>query len=213
MEEDATMEVKNLDPSVPSPSKAVIEKKPMREVEKKADPRKSKESETAATSKTENHRSSQRLRSQQITSGKKAERLGKRQSFEYCFLAATAGTTVDQHKAAVQEASSDENIRRLLVSHDHGRSSSNRRFFVGADSNSKRREAQYSIGDSSLAAFVETWSNVNSGPIDLIMKYLTHVAMNAEEVFASDPGGTVVLTSCILSCKCSSILCMKHFLH
>jgi hypothetical protein len=72
--------------------------------------------------------------------------------------------------------------------------------------NGKRRETQAPIPDSSLASFVEKWSGRNSGPMDLVTTYLVHVAMNVEEVFASDPSGTVALTSCILSCKCSVFL-------
>ena len=170
--------------------------------EKKGDSRKAKADDKASK---EHQRSSQRLRSQQITSGKKAERSGKRQSFEYCFLAATAGTTIEEHKEAVKEARQDDKIRRLLPASDLARAGSKRRVFRRQGStdalSSKRREAKEPIGDSSLAAFVQRWSDNNSGPMDLMMRYLVHVAMHTEDVFTSDPGGTVVLTSCILSCK------------
>ena len=65
----------------------------------------------------------------------------------------------------------------------------------------KRRDLQARAVDSSLSSFVEQWSGRNSGPMDLVQKYLVHVATNVEDVFASDASGTVALTSCILSCK------------
>lgn len=107
----------------------------------------------------------------------------------------------------ITEAKADDKIRRLLPGSDTPRSGSKKRLYLRRQESSealatKRREAKEPIGDSSLATFVERWSNHNSGPMDLMMRYLIHVAMNAEDVFASDPGGTVVLTSCILSCKC-----------
>lgn len=196
--EETTIHSKIAEIPIPSPGKAVKDKKEVQGVEKKTEARKAPSNDNAAK---ENHRSSQRLRSQQITSGKKAERLGKRQSFDYCFIAATTGTTIEEFKGIIQDTNGDDSVRHLLPGFDSMRSSANRRYYGGADPSSKRREAQDPIGESSLAAFVETWSKKNSGPMDLMMQYLKHVAMNAEDVFASDPGGTVVLTSCILSCK------------
>jgi hypothetical protein len=35
----------------------------------------------------------------------------------------------------------------------------------------------------------------------LLQKFLGHVAIHVEEVFSSDPGGCMVLPSCLLSCK------------
>jgi hypothetical protein len=151
------------------------------------------------------HRSSQRLRSQQITSGKKAERSAKRTSFEYCFLAATLSCTREDHLESIKKLEGDESIHQLLHGQDASRSPSNRKGLSRIESSSPldsiRQDARERLGDSSLSAFVERWSCRNSGPMDLMMNYLVHVAINVEDVFANDPGGTVVLTSCILSCE------------
>jgi hypothetical protein len=127
------------------------------------------------------------------------ERFGKRQSFEYCFLAATSGCSADEHKAALEAAKTEERIRRLLPRKEKvlkGQIQQSVASVIG-----KRRELQAPAADSSLSSFVEQWSGRNSGPMDLVQKYLVHVATNVEDVFASDASGTVALTSCILSCK------------
>lgn len=148
----------------------------------------------------ENSRSSQRLRSQQITSGKKTERLGKRKSFEYCFLAATSGNVAEYRNAAVNDARADEAILQILP--ERG---SPKKFRIDQQTervaSGRKRVPSAPVGDSSLAAFVGKWSGRNSGPMDLISKYLGHVAMNVSDVFLSDSSGTVALTSCLLSCK------------
>ena len=146
-------------------------------------------------------RTSKRLRSQQITSGKKSERSWKRKSFDYCFLASTLSTTRHQHQ---------ENMKTLPSALLAPRSAYRSDLLVGRgntrnDSNDSRdvhnREALERISGSSLPAFVELWNGRNSGPLDLLTNYLIHVANNVEDVFASDPSGAVVLASCLLGCK------------
>lgn len=40
---------------------------------------------------------------------------------------------------------------------------------------------------------------MNSGPSDVLHRFLSHVSMNVEEVYSSEQDG-VVLTSCISEC-------------
>ena len=187
--------------NVPAGSRAVIKKK--------SQEAKVKDQEHTISSR-EHSRSSQRLRSQQITTGKKMERFGKRQSFEYCFLAATSGCSADEHKAALEDAKTDESILRLLPGKHKllkGQTQQSAASVTG-----RRRESQAPMVDTSLSSFVEQWSGRNSGPMDLVYKYLVHVATNVEDVFASDPSGTVALTSCILSCKCCNVFLVELLL-
>ena len=145
------------------------------------------------------HRSSKRLLSQLITSGKIAERKFRRTSVEYCFLATTLCTTKEKHRIAIQDflvkVASEQKFR-------NSRYRITSRIAFNESSDRHRKEAVERLADSSLLAFVERWSGCNSGPLDLLHRFLGHVAMNVEDVFSSDPGGPMVLTSCLLVCEC-----------
>ena len=145
------------------------------------------------------HRSSKRLLSQLITSGKIAERKFRRTSVEYCFLATTLCTTKEKHRIAIKE------FLVKVASEQKSRNSRYRiasRIALNESSDRHRKEAVERLADSSLLAFVERWSGCNSGPLELLHRFLGHVAMNVEDVFSSDPGGPMVLTSCLLVCEC-----------
>eukprot|EP00934_Nitzschia_sp_Nitz4_P002092 Nitzschia sp. Nitz4//scaffold195_size40117//18863//26201//NITZ4_007577-RA/size40117-processed-gene-0.15-mRNA-1//1//CDS//3329540368//2092//frame0 len=147
-------------------------------------------------------RSSKRLRSQQISSGKKSERSSRRQSFEYCFLASVDNTTAEEHSKQLRALEVVAEARHLFPpkSSSDAVTKSVPKLEGSAALESRLVEAEERIGDASLTSFAECWSGQNSGPADLLSKYLLHVAVNVADVFASDPGGAVVLTSCILSC-------------
>jgi hypothetical protein len=189
---------------------APVESKEKAEIEPENDAESKTENEANRGAKSSQepiqcHRTSKRLRSQLITSGKIAERSQKRKSFDFCFLAATLSCTKNKHRENMKELKGDKTISRLLQGHDMPSSPS--KIKTGARNETRdskdvnRREASERLGDSSLSAFVERWSGRNSGPMDLLSNYLVHVAVNVEDVFTSDPGGTVVLTSCILACR------------
>ena len=64
-------------------------------------------------------------------------------------------------------------------------------------------------GKSSLNTFIQKWSSggndeggrrlMNSGSLDVLQRFLNHVALYVDEVYSSEQGG-VVLTSCISEC-------------
>eukprot|EP00957_Ditylum_brightwellii_P030084 2277075-Ditylum_brightwellii.AAC.1 len=58
-------------------------------------------------------------------------------------------------------------------------------------------EATARGGDSSLNAFIEKWSSRNSGPMDMLHRFLSHVSCYVDEVFANDE---MVLSSCLTEC-------------
>lgn len=189
-----------------------VEKKTYREKAEEPKGRKTKETnpktenDSSKNEKVQSHRTSKRLRSQLITSGKIADRESKRKSFDYCFLAATMSCTKAKHREDVKQFEKDGRVSKLLQSQDIPASSEARRTFRNTSSNPKdvnHKEARERLGDSSLSAFVEGRSSrQNSGPMDLLIKYLAHISINVEDVFSSEPGGTMVLASCVLSCKC-----------
>lgn len=158
---------------------------------------------TSENEATHSHRTSKRVQSKLITSGKLAERKAKRNSVGFCFIAALFGCTKDDYKyqaALKEEIKWDDhlpgNLRiRSLPSHDVSPTKS---------TSKQQREntgIEARLGDASLTAFVKKWSAKNSGPLDILSRYLAHVAMNVEEVFTVDSDSTVALPPFIIECK------------
>ena len=151
-------------------------------------------------------RTSQRVRSKQISTGKKQDREAKRKSFNYCFLAATLSCTKDRHNELADELLKTNDFAYLfrgkedtsIVPGSGSRRKGTQQISSYEGSSAKSMEAIKRISEASLSSFVERWSSTNSGPMELLQRYLEHVALFAEEVFASD-SPTMGLHSCILS--------------
>jgi hypothetical protein len=156
----------------------------------------SKEKESSSgKDKTQSSRTSKRLRSQQITSGKIAERQSNRKSFEYCFLAATMSCTKAEFKQQVREAKKHESS-----SNGHGSWSNPALNSRGNQLDTNvLLEAKERLSSASLGAFVEQFGTQSCEPIDLLLKYLGHVAMNVHDVFVTDPRGPLELTASVLT--------------
>jgi hypothetical protein len=159
----------------------------------------SENEEQAASS----YRTSKRVQSKRITSGKLAERKAKRNSVEFCFIAALFGCTKgdDKYQTALKEeikwdeqAPGDLRIQSSLPQEGSPTKSTNKQ---------QRDTAgiQARLGDASLSTFVETWSAKNSGPLDILSRYLSHIAMNVEQVFTVDSDNTLALPPFIIDCK------------
>ena len=151
------------------------------------------------------HRTSKRLLSQLITSGKIADRKSKQNSVDFCFLAATLACTKDDLRSKIKAImEGDKTVSRLLQGVDlfsKPEFQVSSRIPLNDTADRHKSEARERVGDSSLSAFAEKWSCRNSGPMDLLLRYLGHIALSVEDVFSSDPGGSMVLTSCVLGCK------------
>eukprot|EP00536_Pseudo-nitzschia_multiseries_P002255 jgi/Psemu1/251486/estExt_Genewise1Plus.C_300056 len=159
-------------------------------------------------------RTSKRLRSQQISTGKKQDRTAKRKSFDYCFVAATLSCTKEKHNELARGLRKTSEFAPLFrggeppgstLGGNSGRrkarsssSSSSLLDAPGDGKNPKQTEARERIGNASLSAFVKRWTYKNSGPMDLLERYLVHVALYVEDVFASD-SPTMGLHSCVIS--------------
>ena len=155
-----------------------------------------------ASDGSRNNRASKRLRSQQITTGKREARKSKRASIEYCFLASVLSCTQEEHTQNVKGLL-ERNPSILRGDNELEKLSPRKRLSILRDpsNNRHRNEARERTGASSLSEFARTWSGRNSGPIDLLGRFLGHVAMNVEDVFASDPAGPTMLSTCLLACK------------
>ncbi len=153
-------------------------------------------------------RSSQRVRSKQISTGKKQDREAKRKSFNYCFLAATLSCTKEKHNQMAEELMKGKGLDHLFRGKEDksvvsGTANKRKKRFSEQldsyqDSTQKSMEAMERISEASLSRFVQKWSSKNSGPMELLERYLGHVAMFAEEVFCSD-SPTMGLHSCLLN--------------
>ena len=153
------------------------------------------------------NRSSKRVLSKRITSGKNAERSAKRKSAEYCLVSAVFSCT-SQHpvyseclKKDVWWKESQANDK-LAASADSMSPAKNvggasSMTFLGPDDSSSL------MGDldSSLKAFVLRWSVKNSGAKDILVRFLLHVSWYIDDVFSSEAGDVVALSSCVLECK------------
>jgi hypothetical protein len=156
-------------------------------------------------------RASKRVRSQIITSGKRAERSARRNSTEYCLLAATLGCTADDnaYKEALEKGLDGVGLPRG-EQHNKGdrqgpsplrRSSLDSRRTSADKPPRYREEARERLSESALSYFVERWSSRNSPPLGILIGYVAHVSLHLDDVFSSDPGGSMVLASCLLECE------------
>lgn len=140
-----------------------------------------------------NKRVSKRVQSQIITSGKRAERSNRRNSVEYCLLAATLGCSRNDEnyknwvrQAEVRAAEADRDILKYACTERVS---------------SAREVALERLNDSSLHNFVEHMSSRQFVyPLAFLFDFVSHVSLYLSEVFASDPGGSIVLSSCLLEC-------------
>jgi len=175
-------------------------------VEQAKEKTKTKKKKSSARS----NRSSKRVLSKRITSGKNAERSAKRKSEEYCLVSAVFSCTT-QHPVYSECLKKDPWWNKSHVDDA---------LAPGADTESPAKKAggpgtiafpttssvrdsnsSFSDLDSSLRAFALKWSGENSGANDVLFHFLLHVSWYIGDVFSSEAGDTVGLSSCVLECK------------
>lgn len=178
----------------------------------KATPGTSATTSSLKTTTTQTHRASKRLRSQLINSGKISERNSRRKSVQYCLLASTLSCrSTDPAYIALKKQTNIEwdlfigDITNCNISSRTINNASRIELISsstkGVDSASRHQEeALKRMGDSSISFFLNRYNNKNSGPVDLLFKYLCHVSRNVEQVFSIDPGDAMTLTSCVIEC-------------
>lgn len=157
-------------------------------------------------------RSSQRVRSQQMSENKKDERLRKRKSVDFCLCSATLGTapstdskelklnkTTGEGEGVVWDRVFGSCWQLPAVTESRASTAAGAKAKASSTENSRQRfEAEERIGASSLSSFLQRMSARRADPTTLLGKYLGHIALHVEEVFAVDPGDTVVLTASIM---------------
>ena len=152
--------------------------------------------ENTEKGRTNASRASKRVRSQIITSGKRAERQSRR-TVQSTLLALTLGT----------DSSSSEYKKLVTAGFDWNAlvPDGQRETLSRSDTQKKAPIPIDRTTDSSLSNFVECWSVIPSRPMDVLWNFVAHVSLHVDDVFSSDPGGLNVLTSALLECKLSFI--------
>lgn len=157
------------------------------------------------------NRASKRVRSQIITSGKRAGRSARRSSTEYCLLAATLGCTADDEpfKGALETAIKWN--QSFYCGRDANGPSPVRRGSMGplptrrgsmGKTPQHREEALERLSESALSVFVKRWSSCRSPPMGILFGFVSHVSLHVGSVYSADPGGSMVLTTCLVECEC-----------
>lgn len=140
-------------------------------------------------------RASKRVRSQIITSGKRAERESRRSSTKFCLLSATLGCTEEsfEYRAAVEAGHESS---RIGYPHaiNQGESSS-----TGVSKKHGRVKISPPSSDYSLYDFVQAFVEQPQTPFNLLCDFVSKIAMNVADVFQSDHN-SYILASIILEC-------------
>jgi hypothetical protein len=177
--------------------------------------RKSRKKDHQTEEKRENQRVSKRVRSQMITSGKRAERSSRRSSLEYCVVAATMDCAPGDSKY--------DQLRREKIDWDHlldlpptpsalsaywARSLADPTPLrtISLDVFPRDRQARERISSSSLTSFVNEWGGLDKPerravtPLGLLFGFVAHASLHVNDIFNSETGGPVVLSTCLIEC-------------
>jgi hypothetical protein len=147
-------------------------------------------------------RISKRVRSQIITSGKRAERSARRYSTEFCLLATILGCTAD-----------DPAYERLLHTYKFGKSDSNdsetslsvapvKKQLLSEGHVSDKDDTIDQLNESSLCNFIKDCSSMTAlSPLACIFRFVARVSIHASQVFTNDPAGAMGMCSNLMDCK------------
>jgi hypothetical protein len=163
---------------------------------------------TEALSTGGQKRVSKRVRSQLITSGKRTERSYRRNSVEFCLLAATLGGPQRLDQFTRLRWRWGKIVERNESGAPTGTNEKKTGSWTTTASPTTASELAIQKGSvSSLTSFVQFYFPQDSGkqrpmtPSSCLFTILAHVSMHVDQVFSSEPGGTASLTSCLLECK------------
>lgn len=160
------------------------------------------------------HRTSKRVQSQLMSSGKQAERSAKRKSVEYCLISSIVPCTID-HPDYRRCVNKDINWDSLLPLYAY----SNMIKAMAKPTHNAKDDESVNKGDNSLVGdgnrklqcvsndtasmvtFMKRWSTANSGARDMLQRFLAHISCHVSAVYESENGNTMVLTQCFMDCK------------
>jgi hypothetical protein len=169
-------------------------------------------------------RTSKRLQTQLMTSGRRLERTQRRTSAEFCLVSATLGlcpeskTYVDAKRSSAWESwrmfdtvygedtamDSSQRSERISDSRFGGGHRTVRRGNLAEKLFMQQQEARERLGDSSLLSFVRKYggstSDVRFTPLEVLFGFVAHVSLHHSDVYMTDFGGSMVLTSTLIEC-------------
>lgn len=153
-------------------------------------------------------RSSKRVQSQLLTSGKQAERNSKRNSVEYCLFSSIIPCTTDSpiYKELLKDFDWDglESFASLVkILNDIGTNPKNINETTLDKKNLKAKTKMQTGKKVSLNDFLSRWGKSNAGARHLLQAFLVYVSCHIEDVFSEEQVDTTMLTSCISECKLS----------
>ncbi len=159
------------------------------------------------------NRSSKRVRSQLITSGKQAERSAKRNSVQYCLVSSILPCTVDNplYPTLSEEfswnrlqvfASSSKITEHFFRSgqKDNGNSTPKNNVSSAKKVRAAKQEDCH-LSKASLNEFIGHCSQSDMGALDMVYRFLAHVSCYIDEIYSSEQTRGMVLNSCIVDCK------------
>jgi hypothetical protein len=177
----------------------------------------SKNKSTAQNLAISAHRTSQRVRTQLMESGKQAERSAKWKSVEYCLLSSFLPCTTDNpiYKSCLNQ---DIDWDSLVPLNEYAT-------MIKTMTNSCENIEQNDIEEtslikggvetwaaqsvqsekSSMANFINRWSGNNSGAREVLHGFISHFALFVDSIYDSEKGNSLVLTQCFMECKCIDI--------
>lgn len=170
------------------------------------------EKQAVASNDARSSRTSKRVRSRTISSEKQNEREIKKSSVEHLLTSIIFQCKLDDLTDANASGSIRDTKDDFYVCKSFFESISNG---CGDEEDANlgtihSRSLAPVLGGYSLYDFVKSCSIENSGPHDLLRRFLLHVSKNTDSVFLHESTGVVVLGSCLLECKCTRFM---HLLH
>ena len=137
-------------------------------------------------------RVSKRLKTRVETSGKKAERSARRSSVSFCLLGATLGPPLDE---AVNSGVKPDGVSPQLKQDN---SSASHRVTSHSGVDVSRTDTKEQGGSASLTAFICSLSESSPTPAVALFRFLSHVSMHVDDVYACESHGSLVLSSCVM---------------
>jgi hypothetical protein len=146
---------------------------------------------TCSKESVQGSRVSKRLRSQIITSGKRAERSQRRSSVDYCVHAIVLGRPPPENPELPATPIEPDGKQGARIFSLVGGSA------TMPEKEHRRMEAVERLGPGSLISFVRVWTDRSTTPLSLLFSYVAHVSIYTDEVFSSDHHGTMVLLASV----------------
>jgi len=138
-------------------------------------------------------RTSKRLQSQILNSGRRAERRSRRISVEYCLVGACLGGDPEYSQKI-----SDEKLAEALNLPEAAKEHRPRSLAYMAPNDESRREALERVGAGSLLSFIKDLTGEAPTPLQATFHFLAHTSKHIDAVYSCESHGALVLSTCLV---------------